>query len=718
MTPVLENFGIDRSALLGSAAQNNAPIQNITDYNDIVYAENVTDLFETSPNVLAYSNNGATVNLSSNIFEETPERGDIIVLPPDLHYPGGRAVRVTSVNTAGNNLRLQVEEPELEEVFETLDFNTTFTPDVERIVELFNARQAAGIGNPEFDYISSIRGAASNNLPRYFNSYSNLPIASAPEQIFKLTVGTDGSVELTVTAFRFGSGDNNVTINGKFKFEFGKIHAEYNGSTSWTNWASVDVNVPVTVTSEISVKGQLRTQLQIPLAIIPLPSPVPGLYGEIDLYFTIGVTGTIEVGITQKTQISYGLQGVLLPTQRITPILNVTDFPFPTLKLNLEASGKAVFQLKTSIKIVGMDMISVTPEYGLGITAKLEPFSECQNVHITVHHLLQLEGTFGPWKGEIKFLDEKNSPGWDFYFDVDTFSFNSGKCPHVNDNTIGNIINNGESLERLIGTYRGSYVAQDGYLWDITLNVFKNANGTVEAIVDCIWDTSDNATRPRQSGPGSWRSTVNYDLSSNTYSILFSNWIRNPGWDRDSYIDCTLSNDGNTLSGIVNASTWSNPVTFTFYRINRTTNGLIFNYWQPIDQRGAIHFDKWRHSQHTGDFLDKNGNSFIGVGMHESNGRSGTSYVKYNIPASSKKFTTYISLDSVWCGTSAYGTSTFQVLFDDELVFSKSYSETFTAEFVELQIPQNAKTITLQIQQNALWSGNHACFFGEPTFLP
>ena len=144
---------------------------------------------------------------------------------------------------------------------------------------------------------------------------------------------------------------------------------------------------------------------------------------------------------------------------------------------------------------------------------------------------------------------------------------------------------------------------------------------------------------------------------------------------------------------------------------------VIFDYSSPIEQRGSIYFNRWNSSQHSGDFKDKANNSFAGVGMHVPGGASGTAYVKYNIPASSSKFTTFISLDSVWCGTQEYGTSTFDILFDNALVFSESYKETFVAEIVEIPIPQNAKIITLRVQQTRGTKGNHACFFGSPAFV-
>jgi hypothetical protein len=164
----------------------------------------------------------------------------------------------------------------------------------------------------------------------------------------------------------------------------------------------------------------------------------------------------------------------------------------------------------------------------------------------------------------------------------------------------------------------------------------------------------------------------------------------------------------NVLSGSVGGSSEPAPTP--------TPISGNFDYLNPIAQNGTIHFDQWNYSQHRGEFKDKDGKVYSGIGMFASGGSSGTSYVTYNIPASAGRFTTYISLDSVWCGTTAYGTSTFNILFDGISAFSKSFTQTFSAELIDIVIPQNANTITLQVQQQRGSSGNHAAFFGAPSF--
>ena len=431
----LNNTTCEQAILLVYRIYKNKNLLIEQDYNNIVFADNIVDIFETSPTVLTYSNDAKSVTVSNDVFKNTPKRGDIILLPPDLHYPGGRAVKLISADISGNNIILQTEEPKFEEVFENCDFNTTFEPDVDKIVELYNARQEAGIRDLEFAYLPYVREPFRNKQLIMLNDYPSRAVLanSAPSyrNTFKMTKKTDGSIELAITKFLYGNSnsDGSVTINGTFNLKFGNIHAECKSATSWTNWASVDVNVPVTVTSEITIEGELKHDFKIPLDSIPIPTTIPGLSGDITLYLTIGVKGTIEVGITHTAQMSFGAKGSL-PFEKLHPFLDVIDFPFPEFKLELKASGKVVIQLKTSIKILGFDIIALTPEYGAGITAKMEPLI-CKNVDITLHKLFTLKFESGPLEEEIKFFDENNSELFDFYFDVDNSTFNKGKCPHT-----------------------------------------------------------------------------------------------------------------------------------------------------------------------------------------------------------------------------------------------------------------------------------------------
>jgi len=55
-----------------------------------------------------------------------------------------------------------------------------------------------------------------------------------------------------------------------------------------------------------------------------------------------------------------------------------------------------------------------------------------------------------------------------------------------------------------------------------------------------------------------------------TYNILFDYWIYNPGWAKESYWDCILSDDGSTLCGLITATTWTGTKDFIISRVYNT----------------------------------------------------------------------------------------------------------------------------------------------------
>ncbi|MDR1739183.1 MAG: S-layer homology domain-containing protein [Bacteroidales bacterium] len=139
-----------------------------------------------------------------------------------------------------------------------------------------------------------------------------------------------------------------------------------------------------------------------------------------------------------------------------------------------------------------------------------------------------------------------------------------------------------------------------------------------------------------------------------------------------------------------------------------------------IDSRGNIYFDEWSHSQYSGKFTDANDVIYTGIGMFSDVGffsHDGSAYVDIRIPANSYSFSFYITAEKNWCATTEYGTSKFTIYVDDTAVFTKTITETIPAEFNEIELSANAKTIRLEVQQD--WHGgrgNHACIWGNPTF--
>ena len=270
-------------------------------------------------------------------------------------------------------------------------------------------------------------------------------------------------------------------------------------------------------------------------------------------------------------------------------------------------------------------------------------------------------------------------------------------------------------LDKIVGTYRGTYIAHDGYSWDVSLDIYKTDSDKAAVIGDCYPDPNEFYGNLFDIGPGSWRGNVSYNDATGLYDIIFDSWIHHPkNWCEESYIDSALSDDGNTLSGVIRATTWTGTKPFSMQR----TDNFDFSFDNSlfIEIKESIELDGWWNEQHKGYFKDENKKTYSGIGMYVSDAGSGTAYIKYLIPASATFFSTFVGIDSVWCGTEEYGSSVFEVVFDDIVVYSKSFSKATQAEKLEISIPQHAKILTLRVNQTHGPRGNHACFFGDPMF--
>jgi hypothetical protein len=182
--------------------------------------------------------------------------------------------------------------------------------------------------------------------------------------------------------------------------------------------------------STINVKGQLGREFPIPIKAITIPDKLlpPNTLIEVGLFIVIGVDGSIEVKFGIDAQMSCGIKGSM-PLVPLHPTLNVTNST-PVIEFEAAVNGKIVLRLQAHIVILNLDLIELKVDViGIGITAKLEPII-CPNLHVSVHLVSELKAALGSWDVlEIKFLDEKNSPSWDFYFDTIARRFNIGKCP-------------------------------------------------------------------------------------------------------------------------------------------------------------------------------------------------------------------------------------------------------------------------------------------------
>jgi hypothetical protein len=148
---------------------------------------------------------------------------------------------------------------------------------------------------------------------------------------------------------------------------------------------------------------------------------------------------------------------------------------------------------------------------------------------------------------------------------------------------------------------------------------------------------------------------------------------------------------------------------------------ISFDYTQPLSTAEDIYYDEMPNTlgwSGGGKFIDTDGISYNGIVMCVDlyNGAKFANVV-YNIPEEAVDFEVFVFLDSKFQGTK-YGTTEFQILIDDSMVFSKEITgeKNPPAEKVRLSLPENAKKITLQVEQEKGNGGDHAAVYGNPTF--
>ena len=73
--------------------------------------------------------NEVLVVMPKNIITTSLKSSDVIVLPQTEEYPNGYALKITSIETVDDKLVISAIEPEIYEVFETIDVAAVVLPD-------------------------------------------------------------------------------------------------------------------------------------------------------------------------------------------------------------------------------------------------------------------------------------------------------------------------------------------------------------------------------------------------------------------------------------------------------------------------------------------------------------------------------------------------------------------------------------------------------------
>ena len=384
---------------------------------NIVFADDVINLFNTSPEVLIHDGN--RVSISADVFDTNVQPGDIIMLPPDLHYPAGRAVRVESAYLTGTQegraaafvrgiWNLIVSEPNLEEVYSELDFRFSFVPDAREIVALSNERQAAGIGSVPAGFnpgtllsplyptrgadIASIASIASIDMSNYTaRMFANLNPAPTG-----LTVTMANEADGRLFFIVEGNFRDMLNVTGRLHLDFDVFEVDHSWFAALDDWYSIEANTEFTVETELIVDIQAEfAGMSIPLYMFPILTPIPGIMFWAELSLFVGLDGTVEIIVNYTAEVTTKLNWTF-------PDRGANEFNFNvvtsnhSMDLRLRVNGVLTARAAFTLKAGTISIVSLDGEAGVGAEVSIEMwFNEqgvlesCPNLHILVHPVLR-----------------------------------------------------------------------------------------------------------------------------------------------------------------------------------------------------------------------------------------------------------------------------------------------------------------------------------------
>ncbi len=99
-------------------------------YDNSVLNSGVVNLSDLSSNQITYTDTAVTMSAA---LAEGLAAGSVFIVPGDAENPYGIAKKVVSIQKDGDQAVIETEQPELEEVFDNLDFSYVGAPEIENI---------------------------------------------------------------------------------------------------------------------------------------------------------------------------------------------------------------------------------------------------------------------------------------------------------------------------------------------------------------------------------------------------------------------------------------------------------------------------------------------------------------------------------------------------------------------------------------------------------
>lgn len=304
-------------------------VKQILEQDDIIEEKNEIDYVDNvSETELIFEQNEA----DKKIYIEDPkeidgwEKGEVHILKSSNDAQEDIVVKVKEITKEGDKTVLLYEKPEIEEVVTSMD--------------------VSGTSNSEGEFIPAEGVTIEDEIQGRAASTGEIPLF--------------GKKRLSFTV-------DDITVSGSIDFK--NLEYRFAVSPSWHLLTIDEVYVALNSTTDFSMEFEKEHPKNIKYKIgsfckVPLGY---GFFAFGDVYVIIEANGSLEVGLelTQKIGVQYA------KNNGIRPVYDVSVNPL----LNLKAEAKAGISPEINVNFLGIDLVAVGAEGGLGAEGVLNNMS-------------------------------------------------------------------------------------------------------------------------------------------------------------------------------------------------------------------------------------------------------------------------------------------------------------------------------------------------------
>ncbi|MFD2656366.1 carboxypeptidase regulatory-like domain-containing protein [Gracilibacillus thailandensis] len=302
---------------------NQSSLQPSVIYLDEEEAENINDISSDLSQ--------ATLDDSLNLRED-----DLIVLPEWEEYPSGIAFQIESIEVNGSNIILELEQPELEEIFEEIvgEMEVDMSPEYFIPAEGVDIQQESDV----------MRSFSTNTLQRSLNSQA---------------IG--GKVTLNLGNLYQ---EDNFSLSGSID-----LSGKFTGDIDWRVGLNPVNSFDFNFQGEQRINGNVKTSVskdlpEVPLGKLVVPTQIPGLAVSVPFDLVTKVSGEVSVkisyGMRENIGLAYGRgNGVrTYPEENFDPFFQMSD-------INGTGSISTGLRMSVLAQALGLDLAGAAATGGV-----------------------------------------------------------------------------------------------------------------------------------------------------------------------------------------------------------------------------------------------------------------------------------------------------------------------------------------------------------------